>query len=168
MVKNSALLIQELEKNPDKVKALFSDARVESTKTADADDITATAPKTLTNNDPNSPTATNAVVGDTIANSAAFDANTSTYRPYQGISNAIDEFISAFLSGDSDSGYKGAYNTHIESIRSQNKRIDERIEDMERYLEQREKTLSDGFMRMEEMQSQLNTQLQTLQNSFKK
>ena len=168
MVKNSALLIQELEKNPDKVKALFSDARVESTKTADADDIAATAPKTLTNNDPNSPTATNAVVGDTIANSAAFDANTSTYRPYQGISNAIDEFISAFLSGDSDSGYKGAYNTHIESIRSQNKRIDERIEDMERYLEQREKTLSDGFMRMEEMQSQLNTQLQTLQNSFKK
>ena len=168
MVKNSALLIQELEKNPDKVKALFSDARVESTKTADAADITATAPKTLTNNDPNSPTATNAVAGDTIANSAAFDANTSTYRPYQGISSAIDEFISAFLSGDSDSGYKGAYNTHIESIRSQNKRIDERIEDMERYLEQREKTLSDGFMRMEEMQSQLNTQLQTLQNSFKK
>jgi flagellar capping protein FliD len=168
MVKNSALLIQELEKNPDKVKALFSDARVESTKTADAADITATSPKTLTNNDPNSPTATNAVAGDTIANSAAFDANTSTYRPYQGISSAIDEFISAFLSGDSDSGYKGAYNTHIESIRSQNKRIDERIEDMERYLEQREKTLSDGFMRMEEMQSQLNTQLQTLQNSFKK
>ena len=42
-----------------------------------------------------------------------------------------------------------------------------RIDDMERYLEQREKT-HDGFMRMEEMQSQLNTQLQTLQNSFKK
>ena len=168
MVKNSALLIQELEKNPDKVKALFSDARVESTKTADAADILATTPKTLTNNDPNSPTGTDAVAGDTIANSAAFDANTSSYRSYQGISNAIDEFISAFLSGDSDSGYKGAYNTHIESIRSQNKRIDERIEDMERYLEQREKTLSDGFMRMEEMQSQLNTQLQTLQNSFKK
>ena len=91
-----------------------------------------------------------------------------TYRPYQGLSDGLDEFISAFLSGDPDSGYKGAYNTHIESIRSQNKRIDERIEDMERYLEQREKTLSDGFMRMEEMQSQLNTQLQTLQNSFKK
>jgi flagellar capping protein FliD len=166
MVKNSALLTQELETNPEKVKALFADVRVESTKTAETADLSST-PKTLNNNDANSPTATNAVVGDTIANSAAYDANTSSYRTYQGVASAIDEFISAFLSGDSDSGYKGAYNTHIESIRSQNKRIDERIEDMERYLEQREKTLSDGFMRMEEMQSQLNTQLQTLQNSFK-
>ena len=49
-----------------------------------------------------------------------------------------------------------------------NKRLDERIEDYESYIEQREKTLSEGFMRMEEMQSKLNTQLQTLQNSFKK
>ena len=167
MVKNSALLLQELENNPEKVKALFADVQVEATKTAETADLV-NNPKTLNNNDANSPTATNAVAGDTIANSAAYDANTSSYRSYQGIASAIDEFISAFLSGDSDSGYKGAYNTHIESIRSQNKRIDERIEDMERYLEQREKTLSDGFMRMEEMQSQLNTQLQTLQNSFKK
>ena len=127
LIKNSALLLQELESNPDKVKALF-------TQTA----------------------------------ATVYDANTLSSRTYQGISEAVDEFISAFLSGDSDSGYKGAYNTHIESVRSQNKRIDEKIEDMERYLEQREKTLSDGFMRMEEMQSQLNTQLQTLQNSFSK
>jgi hypothetical protein len=165
MVKNSALLLQELETNPEKVKALFADVRVESTKTAEAADLPS---NTLNNNDANSPTATPAAIGDTIANSAAFDANTSTYRSYQGIASALDEFISAFLTGDENSGYKGAYNTHIESIRSQNKRIDERIEDMERYLEQREKTLSDGFMRMEEMQSQLNTQLQTLQNSFNK
>ena len=169
IVKNSALLLQELEKNPEKVKALFSDARVESTKTATASDLLLTpTPQTLNNNDPNNPTGANANVGDTIANSAAYDANTSSYRSYQGISNALDEFISAFLSGDENTGYRGAYNTHVESIRSQNKRIDERIEDMERYLEQREKTLSDGFMRMEEMQSQLNTQLQTLQNSFNK
>ena len=66
------------------------------------------------------------------------------------------------------SNYKGTYTTHIESIKSQNKRLDKRIEDFERYLEQREKTLSEGFMRMEEMQSKLNTQLQTLQNSFNK
>ena len=127
LIKNSALLLQELESNPDKVKALFTQAAA-----------------------------------------TVYDANTLSSRTYQGISEAVDEFISAFLSGDSDSGYKGAYNTHIESVRSQNKRIDEKIEDMERYLEQREKTLSDGFMRMEEMQSQLNTQLQTLQNSFSK
>ena len=126
-IKNSALLLQELEQNPDKVKALFTQAAA-----------------------------------------TVYDSNTKTTRSYQGVSQAVDEFVSAFLSGDSNSGYKGAYNTHIESVRSQNKRIDDKIEDMERYLEQREKTLSDGFMRMEEMQSQLNTQLQTLQNSFKK
>ena len=79
----------------------------------------------------------------------------------------MDDFISAFLTGDSETGYKGAYQAHIDSVKSQNKRIDDRIEDLERYIEQREKTLSEGFMRMEEMQSQLNTQLQTLQNSFK-
>ena len=126
-IKNSALLLQELEENPDKIKSLFNQVATQ-----------------------------------------AFDANTQTTRSYQGVSQAVDEFISAFLSGDSDSGYKGAYNTHIESVRSQNKRIKDKIEDMERYLEQRENTLSAGFMRMEEMQSQLNTQLQTLQNSFKK
>jgi flagellar capping protein FliD len=125
-VKNSALLLQALEDEPDKVQALFDQA---STTT--------------------------------------FDANTQKTRAYEGVSQAVDDFITSFLSGDSGTGYKGAYNTHIESIRSQNKRLDERIEDYESYIEQREKTLSEGFMRMEEMQSKLNTQLQTLQNSFK-
>ena len=125
-VKNSALLLQALEDEPDKVQALFDQA---STTT--------------------------------------YDANTQKTRAYEGVSQAVDDFITSFLSGDSGTGYKGAYNTHIESIRSQNKRLDERIEDFESYIEQREKTLSEGFMRMEEMQSKLNTQLQTLQNSFK-
>ena len=54
-------------------KALFSDARVESTKTATASDLLLNpTPQTLTNNDPNSPTGTNAAIGDTIANSAAY------------------------------------------------------------------------------------------------
>ena len=127
-VKNSALLTEALEDEPEKVQALFAEETVES----------------------------------------AFDLNSNTNRKYEGISYAVDDFITSFLSGDSGSGYKGAYNTHIESIRSQNKRLDERIEDYESYIEQREKTLSEGFMRMEEMQSKLNTQLQTLQNSFKK
>ena len=126
-VKNSSLLLDALEDEPDKVQALFDQA---STTT--------------------------------------YDANTQKSRAYEGVSQAVDNFITSFLSGDSGSGYKGAYNTHIESIRSQNKRLDERIEDFEAYIEQREKTLSEGFMRMEEMQSKLNTQLQTLQNSFKK
>lgn len=166
LVKNSALLIQELDKRPEKVQALFAEAKVESTKTAIANDLSSN-PKTLNNKNPNSPTATNAGVGDLIANVAAYDANSSSYRTFQGLSYALDDFISAFLTGDSETGYKGAYQAHIDSVKSQNKRIDDRIEDLERYIEQREKTLSEGFMRMEEMQSQLNTQLQTLQNSFK-
>lgn len=126
-VKNSALLTEALEDEPEKVQALFAEETVDS----------------------------------------AFDLNSNSNRKYEGTSYAVDNFITSFLSGDSGSGYKGAYNTHIESIRSQNKRLDERIEDYESYIEQREKTLSEGFMRMEEMQSKLNTQLQTLQNSFK-
>ena len=96
-----------------------------------------------------------------------FDVVTNSNRELKGVSQAIDEFVTAFLEGNLTSNYKGTYNTHIDSIKSQNKRLDKRIEDLERYLEQREETLSQGFMRMEEMQSKLNTQLQTLQSSFK-
>jgi flagellar capping protein FliD len=96
-----------------------------------------------------------------------FDEITQTDRIVKGISQGVDEFITAFLEGNLTSEYKGTYTTHIESIKSQNKRIDEKVEDLERYLEQRENTLSEGFMRMEEMQSKLDTQLQTLQSSFK-
>jgi len=95
-----------------------------------------------------------------------FDSLTNTDRQFQGISQALDEFITTFLEGNLTTDYDGTYNTHINSIKSQNKRLDQRIEDLERYLEQREETLSEGFMRMEEMQSKLNTQLQTLQSSF--
>ena len=96
-----------------------------------------------------------------------FDSVTNTDRELKGVSQSVDDFITAFLEGNLTSNYKGTYNTHIDSIKSQNKRLDKRIEDLERYLEQREETLSQGFMRMEEMQSKLNTQLQTLQSSFK-
>jgi flagellar capping protein FliD len=96
-----------------------------------------------------------------------FDSVTNSQREVKGVSQSLDDFITAFLEGNLTSSYRGTYNTHIDSIKSQNKRLDKRIEDLERYLEQREETLSQGFMRMEEMQSKLNTQLQTLQSSFK-
>ena len=80
----------------------------------------------------------------------------------------MDEFISNFLSGDDGTGYKGAYQTHIDSVKSQNDRIDDKIEQLERYLKSREDQLSAGFMKMEEMQSKMDTQLQTLQNSLPK
>ena len=60
-----------------------------------------------------------------------FDAITKSDRQLQGISQALDEFITTFLEGNLTSNYKGTYTTHIDSIRSQNKRIDERIEDLE-------------------------------------
>ena len=125
-VENSAMLLQALEEQPEKVQALFAESPVQG----------------------------------------AFDLNTNTERDYQGLSHAIDDFITSFLTGDQNSGYRGAYTTHIESIKSQNSRIDDRIEDLEAYLEQREETLRAGFMRMEEMQSKTNTQMQTLQNTF--
>jgi len=128
VVENSALLLQALSDNPEKVEALFSEATVEN----------------------------------------AFDENTQTSRSFQGISYALDDFISNFLSGDDGTGYKGAYQTHIDSVKTQNERIDDKIKQLERYLESREEQLSAGFMKMEEMQSKLDTQLQTLQNSLPK
>ena len=98
----------------------------------------------------------------------AFDQNTQSSRTYQGVSYALDDFISNFLSGDDGTGYKGAYQAHIDSVKTQNERIDDKIEQLERYLESREDQLSAGFMKMEEMQSKLDTQLQTLQNSLPK
>ena len=101
------------------------------------------------------------------ATATADDKNTGkSNRQYQGLTYNLNDFLSNFLSGDSSSGYKGTYQAHTESIRAQNKRIDERIEDLERYLEQRENALTQGFIRMEEMQSKISTQMQTLTNSF--
>jgi flagellar capping protein FliD len=128
VVENSALLLQALTDNPERVQALFSEVQVEN----------------------------------------AYDENTKTNRTYQGLSYSLDDFISNFLSGNDGTGYKGAYQTHIDSMKSQNKRIDDKIEQLEKYLQSREDQLSAGFMKMEEMQSKLDTQLQTLQNSLPK
>jgi len=125
-VKNSSLLIEELENNPDRVFALFSEPLVED----------------------------------------AYDSITDSNRDYQGITQSLNDVISNFLSGDSDTGYKGAYQAFIDSINSQNERIDEKIINIDKYLESREKILNDGFMRMEEMQSKMDSQMQTLDGAF--
>jgi flagellar capping protein FliD len=126
-VKNSSLLFEELEANPERVFALFSEPLVED----------------------------------------AYDSITQTNRDYQGITQSLNDYINNFLTGDSETGYKGAYQAFIDSINSQNKRIDEKIVNIDKYLESREKILSDGFMRMEEMQSKMDSQMQTLEGAFK-
>jgi len=98
----------------------------------------------------------------------AFDENTQSNRSYKGISYEIQEFIENFLSGEDGTGRKGAYQTHIDSINSQNDRIDDKVEQLTRYLKSREEQLSQSFMKMEEMQSKMDTQMQTLQNSLPK
>lgn len=97
-----------------------------------------------------------------------FDENTQTNRDFEGISYTIQDFIDNFLSGDDGVGTKGAYQTHIDSINAQNNRIDDKVEQLERYLASREEQLSQSFMKMEEMQSKMDTQMQTLQNSLPK
>ena len=82
------------------------------------------------------------------------------------LKKALNEYIGNFLSGDSETGYKGAYQAFLDSIDSQNKSIDEKIINIDKYLESREKILSDGFMRMEEMQSKMDSQMQTLEGAF--
>jgi len=125
-VVDSSLLEEELEKNPERVQALFSEALVED----------------------------------------VYDSITETNRDYQGVTHALNDYISNFLEGDTSTGYKGAYQAFIDSIESQNERIDEKIVNIDKYLESREVILSEGFMRMEEMQSKMDSQMQTLQNTF--
>jgi flagellar capping protein FliD len=96
----------------------------------------------------------------------AFDTITQTNRNYEGITYSLNDYITNFLSGDSDTGYQGAYQAFVDRLKKQNERIDEKIISFDKYLESRERILSQGFMRMEEMQSKMDTQMQTLQNSF--
>ena len=126
-VKDSSLLLEELENNPERVFALFSEPLVED----------------------------------------AYDSITETNRDYRGITQSLNDYINNFLTGDGESGYKGAYQAFLDSIESQNQRIDEKIINIDKYLESREKILSDGFMRMEEMQSKMDSQMQTLEGAFK-
>ena len=96
----------------------------------------------------------------------SYDTITQTNRDYQGITQSLNDYIDNFLTGDSETGYKGAYQAFLDSIESQNKRIDEKIVNIDKYLESREKILSEGFMRMEEMQSKMDSQMQTLEGAF--
>jgi len=96
----------------------------------------------------------------------AYDSISQTNRDYQGITYTLNDYIDNFITGDEDLGYKGAYQAFLDSIESRNERIDEKMESIDKYLESREKILSEGFMRMEEMQSKMDSQMQTLQNSF--
>ena len=125
-IKDSSLLLEELENNPERVFALFSEPLVEE----------------------------------------AYDSITETNRDFQGITQSLNDYIDNFLTGDSESGYKGAYQAFLDSIENQNQRIDEKIINIDKYLESREKILSDGFMRMEEMQSKMDSQMQTLEGAF--
>ena len=96
----------------------------------------------------------------------AFDTISQTNRPYEGVTYTLSNFIDNFINGDSSTGYKGTYNSFIERLERQNERIDEKMARLDSYLESREKVLSEGFMRMEEMQSKMDTQMQTIQNAF--
>ncbi len=125
-VTDSSLLMKELEANPEKVFALFSELPVED----------------------------------------AYDTISQSNRDYQGITFTLNDYIENFISGDEDLGYKGAYQSFLDSIENRNERIDEKMESIDKYLESRERILSEGFMRMEEMQSKMDSQMQTLQNSF--
>ena len=125
-VSNASLLLEELDKNPEKVQALFAETPVED----------------------------------------AYDSISKTTRSFEGITYTLNDYIDNFIKGDEDLGYKGAYQAFLDSIEGRNDRIDEKIESIDKYLESRERILSEGFMRMEEMQSKMDSQMQTLQNSF--
>ena len=112
-----------------------------------------------------SPERVQALFSETLVEDA-YDSITETNRDYQGVTYALNDYIDNFLEGDTSTGYKGAYQAFLDTIENQNERIDEKIVNLDKYLESRERILSEGFMRMEEMQSKMDSQMQTLQNTF--
>ena len=108
------------------------------------------------------PNKVKALFAEEMPTAEVLDLNTGQNRNYGGLTYFLSEFIENFVENDT-----GTYKTHIESLQNQNERLDTSIEDLERYLVQREETLSRSFIRMEEMQSRMSSQLQTLQSSFK-
>ena len=70
---------------------------------------------------------------------ASYDSITQTERDYEGITFSLNDYIDNFLSGNDSTGYKGAYQAMIDSLDSQNERIDEKIVRLDKYLESREK-----------------------------
>ena len=63
---------------------------------------------------------------------------------------------------------KEPHQTHIDSINSQNDRIDDKVEQLTRYLESREEQLSQSFMKMEEMQSKMDTRCRHCKIHYRK
>lgn len=94
---------------------------------------------------------------------------------YGGIGQFLQGFISMFNDGNttitnypggSTNDTDGTIEVATESLRSRNKRIDERIANLERQILAEEERLTNSFIRMEEAQSQIQNQLASLQSNI--
>ncbi|MGF1482970.1 MAG: flagellar filament capping protein FliD [Opitutales bacterium] len=78
----------------------------------------------------------------------------------QGLASGLDELIEGFLDDS------GAVETRLDSIESQQRRLNDQIDQLERQLEIKRDQLEIAFQRMEEAQSTMNNQLQILNSSL--
>ena len=77
-----------------------------------------------------------------------------------GLAKRLDTFIGNITATD------GTLNTQIKTIEKENRSLDEQIAAIERRLTQQREALTASFIRMEEAQSSMNSQLQALNNAI--
>ena len=78
----------------------------------------------------------------------------------EGLAVVLESFIDGFISD------KGTLDTQKETLNTQNANLDDQIDDLERFIENERDRLTNSFVRMEEIQSQLGWQLSVLTSSF--
>ncbi len=78
----------------------------------------------------------------------------------EGLAVVLESFIDAFTSDN------GTLDTQKETLNTQNANLDDQFDDLERFIENERDRLTNSFIRMEEIQSQLQWQLSVLTNSF--
>ncbi len=87
-----------------------------------------------------------------------------------GMAYRVKEFIENFTAGTTpdpdDTETEGTISIQTTALQDANDQLDEDIASLEQLLTQREQQMTNSFIRMEEMQSQLQGQMQMLQSSF--
>ena len=87
-----------------------------------------------------------------------------------GLAHRVTELINNFISGATpdpdDTEADGTISVQTNALQDANDRLDQDISNLETLLAQREQQMIDSFVRMEEMQAQLQNQSKMLESSI--
>jgi len=99
-------------------------------------------------------------------NNGSLVTNGIAYGMSHRVSELIDNFISGATPDPDDTEAEGAITLQTNALQDANDQLDDDISNLQSLLEQREQQMVDSFIRMEEMQSQLQSQSKMLDSSI--